>query len=125
MVDQTSRMNRPSAGTDPTSHILAFGQSLQMTQWLTPQELESYRAPLIAKLLRHARKNATYYQGKIDVDLSSPEHIKKNWRHLPIIARAEVAQHRFKFLSRNSVREGGPITAGETSGSTGVPLAFQ
>ncbi len=56
-----------------------------MTQWLSAEELRSYQAPLIAKLLLHARKTTRFYKDRLDVDLSSTDRIWKTWTEIPVL----------------------------------------
>jgi hypothetical protein len=65
--------------SDSTGQIRAFGEILAMTQWLSPEELQSYQAPLISKLLLHARKTTRFYGESLDIDLGSPESISRAW----------------------------------------------
>ena len=110
---------------DATAQIRDFGQTLAMTQWLSPQELRSYQAPLISKLLLHARKTTPYYKERLDVDLSSPHSMHKAWMQLPILSRADVVKNYEALTSRKSPRDSGPVVQGQTSGSTGVPVAYK
>ncbi|MBX9778616.1 MAG: hypothetical protein K2Y71_29955 [Xanthobacteraceae bacterium] len=117
---------RPAVkASDATAEIRDFGQTLAMTQWLSPQELRSYQAPLISKLLLHARNTTPYYKERLDVDLSSPDSIHKSWMQLPILTRADVVKHHEALTSRKVPRDSGPVITGQTSGSTGVPVAFK
>lgn len=111
--------------TDATAQIRDFGQILAMTQWLSPQELRSYQAPLISKLLLHARKTTPYYKERLDVDLSSTDSILRAWIQLPILSRADVMKNFEALTSRRSPRDSGPVVEGQTSGSTGVPVVYK
>jgi len=108
-----------------TAQIRAFGQTLAMTQWLAPEELQSYQAPLISKLLIHARKTTRFYKDRLDVDVSSPDSIRKAWAELPILTRADVVKHHEALTSRKPPRDSGPVIEGQTSGSTGVPVTYK
>jgi phenylacetate-CoA ligase len=111
--------------TGSTGQVRAFGQILAMTEWLSPEELQSYQTPLLAKLLLHARKTTSFYKERLDEAPNSPEDVKKNWLSIPIMTRAEAVTNRIALLSRRTPRDSGPVIAGQTSGSTGIPFSFK
>jgi phenylacetate-CoA ligase len=126
MLPRKVPFEREPTAWDSRTEIRAFGQGLAMTEWLSPEELRSYQAPLVSKLLRHARKTTTFYKDRLAFNLGSRESIDKIWSEIPILTRAEAVQNRLKLISRHKLpRESGPITEGRTSGSTGMPLAFK
>ena len=96
-----------------------------MTQWLSPEELQSYQAPLISKLLLHARKTTRFYGESLDIDLGSPESISRAWPSTPILTRAEVVKNNADLTSRKTPRDSGPVIEGQTSGSTGTPVSYK
>src|SRR6185503_8156077 len=51
--------------------------------------------------------------------------IRKAWAELPILTRADVVTHHEALTSRKPPRDSGPVINGQTSGSTGVPVAYQ
>jgi len=119
MLHRKVPFEREPTAWDSRTEIRAFGQGLAMTEWLSPEELRSYQAPLVSKLLRHARKTTTFYKDRLAFNLGSRESIDKIWSEIPILTRAEAVQNRLKLISRHKLpRESGPITEGRTSGST-------
>jgi phenylacetate-CoA ligase len=96
-----------------------------MTQWLSADLLQAYQAPLVSKLLLHARKSTKFYKDRLDFDLGSPESIRKNWHDIPILSRPVAVDHRLKLISRGTLGKGEPLIEGKTSGSTGMPFVFK
>jgi phenylacetate-CoA ligase len=116
---------QPEADHDARSEVHAFGQVLATTEWLTAEELRSYQASRVPKLLLHARNTTKLYKDRLAFDLGSRESIDKAWPAIPILTRTEAAKNRLKLLSRKLPRESGPVMIGQTSGSTGAPLDFK
>ena len=105
--------------------IQTFGRTLAHTEWLSPEKLRLYQAPLISKLLRHARQNTDFYRDRFDFDLDNAEEIERNWSAIPILTRAEAVANRERLVSRFVPREAGATEEGVTSGSTGMPLSYR
>lgn len=105
--------------------VRTFGRTLAETEWLSPEKLRLYQAPLIAKLLRHAQYNTDFYRDRFDFDLDSTEEIERNWSAIPILTRAEAVANQKRLLSRLVPPEAGAIEEGATSGSTGMRLSFR
>src|ERR1700693_535536 len=105
--------------------IRAFAKSFARTERLSPVELEAYRAPLLAKLLAHARQTTKFYKQRLDFDLNSSESIEKHWSNIPIVTRAQAVANRDRLRSRNLPPESLGGHKIETSGSTGIPFASQ
>jgi phenylacetate-CoA ligase len=111
--------------TNSTDLVRDFGPTLAMTQWLSPEELQASQAPLVSRLLLHARTTTKFYKDRLDVDFSSPASIQKIWSDIPILTRREAVMNRFKLTSRKTPSDSGPVSEGRTSGSTGAPFAFK
>src|SRR6266581_4544824 len=107
---------------DTESKVAAFGHMLSMAQWLSPQELAASQVPLITRLLRHARRTTPFYKDRPDIDLGSPADFKKTWHDIPILTRADAIKNRLKLVSRKPPHDMGPVSEGQTSGSTGAPF---
>ena len=63
--------------------IHAFGRTLAETQWLSPEKLRAYQAPLVSKLLRHAQQTTEFYRHRFDFDAGSVADIEENWSRIP------------------------------------------
>jgi phenylacetate-CoA ligase len=104
--------------------IRAFGRTLAETEWLSPEDLRAYQAPLISKLLLHARQTTEFYRDRFDFDSTSADVIERQWPAIPILTRAEAVANRERLISRCVPREAGATHSGETSGSTGYPFPY-
>ena len=99
---------------------------LANTERLSLEQLQAYQAPLVAKLLLHARKTTKFYKARLDFDLRSHQKINENWSAIPIFSRAEAVKNYLKLTSRKPPPpEIGPVIEEETSGSTGTPFRFK
>ena len=61
--------------------VHAFGRTLAQTEWLSPEDLRAYQAPLVSKLLLHARQTTDFYRNRFDFDLNSPEAVEAAWAY--------------------------------------------
>jgi phenylacetate-CoA ligase len=113
------------AGWDYETELRAYARVLTMTEWLRPDELRSYQAPLVAKLLLHARKTTKFYKDRLAFDFRSAENVQKIWTDIPIVTRAEAVANRLKLMSNKTPPGSGPVREGRTSGSTGIPFAYK
>src|ERR1700674_4184030 len=118
-------MAQPTSLRNSTDLVRDFGPTLAITQWLSPEELQASQAPLVSRLLLHARTTTKFYKDRLDVDFSSPASIQKIWSDIPILTRREAVMNRFKLTSRKTPSDSGPVSEGRTSGSTGAPFAFK
>jgi phenylacetate-CoA ligase len=108
-----------------TSHAHAdrtLGQRLALTEWLTGEELHAYQAPLLTKLVNHARRTTDFYKDRLDFDSGQPGSMERHWREVPILTRAEAVANGEKLRSRSTAPEIGPIVDVNSSGSTGMPF---
>jgi phenylacetate-CoA ligase len=115
-----------SFSQDYASQVRAFGQRLAHTERLSLEQLQAYQAPLVARLLLHARKTTKFYKDRLDFDLKSHKKINESWSGIPILSREEAVKNYPKLTSRKPpLPEIGPVIEGETSGSTGMPFRFK
>src|SRR6266852_5928206 len=105
--------------------IRAFSQKLARTERLQGGELRDYQAPLLSKLLAHARDNAEFYEQRLGFDVGSRDAIERMWRAIPILTRAEVVTNRERMSSRRTPANAGQVIERETSGSIAMPLRFK
>src|SRR6266852_5962072 len=114
MVPKPSSSRQADGDMDCASQVAAFGQMLSMTEWLSLEQLQAAQAPLVAKLLLHARRTTSYYKARLDVDLSSAAGVTKFWSTIPVLTRAEAVRNRFKLMSRKNPHDLGPVSEGKT-----------
>src|SRR3977135_3700810 len=108
MAYQTTGPGRADAADDRISAVRALGQKLGTTERHSPDELQAYRAPLLSKLLAHARQHAAFYKHRIDFDISSADNISKLWSTIPILTRAEAVANQDALMSARTPPEAGP-----------------
>jgi phenylacetate-CoA ligase len=105
--------------------VQGIGRTLIQTERLSATEIEEYRAPLLAKLLVHAKQTTEFYKDRLQFDVGSSKAIQRIWSKIPILTRAEAVSNCEKLQSSANPPEGGRVIGGRTSGSTGTPLAFK
>jgi phenylacetate-CoA ligase len=125
MAYQTTSSGRAGVVSERTSGIRAIGQKLARTERFSPAELRAHRAPLLSKLLAHARQHTDFYRHGFDFDVSSPEAVGEFWPTIPILTRAEAVANQDRLMSASTPPEAGPTKDGRTSGSTGMPLRYR
>jgi phenylacetate-CoA ligase len=112
-----------SCAIDPNS-IRVFGRKLARTERLSGKELRAYQAPVLARLLAHARQTTDFYKDRLEFDSGSQERVESFWPSIPILRRPEAVANREKLKSRGAPPEAGPSIDEQTSGSTGMPFRF-
>jgi phenylacetate-CoA ligase len=98
---------------------------LARTERASALQLARYQDRMVADLVRHAREHVPFYRDRLaclfdqrgDVDLS-------RWREVPIVTRAEAAQHAAQMRAVALPAVHGPVGETSTTGSTGIPLAI-
>jgi phenylacetate-CoA ligase len=104
--------------------VNAFGRTLAETERLRRAKLNLYQAPLLKRLLRHARNTTAFYRERLPFDCDSIEAIDEAWSSIPILTRVEANANRDALASNAVPPETGGATREETSGSTGLPFEF-
>jgi phenylacetate-CoA ligase len=110
---------------DPIEHmIIKFRDALAETERLRPQKLRPYQESLLVPLILHAQRNVPFYKDRLapickgsNIDLSF-------WNQVPILSRTEVQRQSQALAAQSVPPEVGPVSAGETSGSSGRPIHF-
>jgi phenylacetate-CoA ligase len=105
--------------------VRSYYQKFARTEWLSGEELRAHQAPLLARLLKHARQTTDFYRERIALDLESPDDIREAWAQLPTLSRSEAVANRERLKSRGIPPEMGQSVTGETSGSTGMPFVYR
>ncbi len=104
--------------------VNTFGRTLAETERLRRAKLNLYQAPLLQRLVRHARDTTAFYRARIPAVCDSPEAIEAAWGSIPILTRVEANANRDALTSHAVPPETGGIVREETSGSTGLPFEF-
>jgi phenylacetate-CoA ligase len=108
----------------------AFVASLRRSQWLTPDALAAYQAPLIERLCRHAAMQTDFYDERLNVlfehgDPRAGRFLFEHWSEVPIFGRAEAQAVNDQLHARATPEAAGPSKTLQTSGSTGEPFTFR
>jgi phenylacetate-CoA ligase len=104
--------------------VNAFGRTLAETERLRRAKLNLYQAPLLQRLLQHARDTTEFYGTRLTFDCDSLEAIEAAWTSIPILTRVEANANRGALTSKTIPPETGGTIQEETSGSTGLPFEF-
>lgn len=107
-------------GTTALKHL----RRLRRSQWWPPEQLASYQAEKLHRLLRHAYDHVPYYHDAMHERGLTPDdfHTAADLAKLPVLTRC-IAQRQIRRLwSDNLVRR--HLSGGYTGGSTGEPLGI-
>ncbi|MBK8086416.1 MAG: phenylacetate--CoA ligase family protein [Devosia sp.] len=100
-----------------------FFEMLMESQYWSPAALIDYQRSQLAQLLRHARKHVPFYERRLDPVFTATGDIDwDRWHEIPIVTRADMADHREAMLARELPPGHGATGTVETSGSTGRPI---
>ncbi len=100
-----------------------FFDMLMESQYWSPAALVDYQRSQLAQLLRHARRHVPFYGGRLDPVFTASGDIDwDRWHEIPIVTRADMAEHREAMLARELPPGHGATGTVETSGSTGRPI---
>ena len=107
--------------------LLAVLHQLDQTQWWTEGDLERHQFTQLQHSLRHAYENIPYHRGRLAAADYRPDRpvTPESLAALPIMTRGDVLTHGDALFSTKVPAEHGGITAGETSGSTGMPVHYR
>jgi len=104
--------------------LLAVLHQLEQTQWWAPAELERQQLLQLDHSLRHTFEKVPFYKERFVAAGYDPGRglTQDVFLALPIMARSDIQDQGDALLIRNVPAEHGRIGAGETSGSTGMPV---
>ena len=103
---------------------LEHWHQLELSQWLSPQELERATTQELIRLLSYAGANVPYYRELFRAQRFDPRAIESraDLAELPLLTR-DIVQERYDDLVDPAHR--GKNIKKDTSGSTGKPLKFE
>lgn len=106
--------------------LLALQYQFEQTQWWPPERLRRQQFHQLGLLLGHARETVPFYRQRLDAAGFRPGmDVTDAWfSTLPTLTRAEVHVHGGALQSGNLPAAHAPVTQGQTSGSTGIPVSF-
>lgn len=103
-----------------------FHNQLMESQYWSPERLNDYQHQQLDFLLRHARANSPFYANRLDAVFRPDGSIDfSRWREIPILKRADIAEHREAMLASNVPAHHGEARDFMTSGSSGLPITVR
>lgn len=100
-----------------------FLKALDETQHLTPDRMRAYQCRLLDVLLRHARRETSFYADRLAPVFRPADTIDwERWEEIPILTRSEAQENSDKLTARNLPPVAGKAIESTTSGSTGRPF---
>lgn len=97
----------------------SYLDTLLATERASSHELEAYQQGLFASLYSHAVRNVPFYSNYPD---GLREAALRDWRQLPTISRADLAQHAAALKARSMPPNHGILAPVQSGGSTGEPV---
>lgn len=104
-------------------HTLAYLDSYQRDQWLTPEQIATLQWERLKQLLEHCQREVPYYRRRwreLGIEVSDIRNLD-DYAQLPLLTKADIRDH-FDELTADSWR--GRLQTKATGGSTGEPLRF-
>ena len=102
--------------------IYKLWKTLNRTQWLSQEELQSYQEKRLSLVIKQAYQHVPYYQalfhekGLRPSDICHIDALKK----LPLLSKDTLRQHNSSFIAENAASYNPVIY--KTSGTTGTPV---
>jgi len=106
------------------SQYLSYLKILLKTERLAPDLLWQWQWRQLERMLRHAADETDLYPQRIVQAFPAGRFDPARWNDLPVLTRAEAQAAGPALWARNLPPEAGRSRSAETSGSTGMPLAF-
>ena len=93
------------------------------SQWWSAERLLAYQRNQLGQLLRYAKANVPFYDGRLDAVVGRGGEIDwDRWHEIPIVSRRDMIDHRDAMHSRAPLPQHGATAVLETSGSTSLPI---
>ena len=100
-----------------------FYDMLLESQYWPRQQLVDYQRSQLEQLLRHARANVPFYEGRLDPVFARDGSVDwDKWERIPIVKRSDLAERGDEMLARVMPLGHGPTTSSKTSGTTGAAI---
>jgi phenylacetate-CoA ligase len=108
----------------PGALALAMQFQLSRSQWLAPAELQARQFAQLAPLIDYAFATTTFYRQRLGAAGYKPDMpIDPDWfARIPALSRIELQQRPTALTSGRIPPEHGQCYAGDTSGSSGIPV---
>lgn len=105
-------------------NVSKYLQDLELTQWLSTEEIKKRQWIKLKELLEYAYKNVPYYQRMFEIQDMSPEDIDRpnDFRKLPVLNKENITDNLSEIVS--SAYDRRDLYKNSTGGSTGINLRF-
>lgn len=115
----------PFISSEAGARMLALQFQYDYTQWLSPEELRAMQFTQLRQLLAQAGRYSPYYRELFQRLGISPgkDRVEDYWLEIPLLERAVVQEAGEKIFSEQLPAGHGRVCKGQTSGSTGEPVA--
>jgi len=106
--------------------LVAYLNQLEQTQWWPVDEMEQHQFRQLTSLLRQAYENVPFHRQRLTAAGFDPNLsiTREDFLALPLMTRSDIQSQGDALLCRNVPAEHGGMGAGETSGSTGMPIRY-
>ncbi len=102
-----------------------YRDELGRTEALPPAAFARYREQQLTRLIEFARNNVPYYRKRLAPLFVAGKFDAAAWHEVPVLTRAAINGKYAELQARVLPDFVGPLRAGVTSGSTGVPLRYR
>jgi hypothetical protein len=125
-IDGASALRLHSPMSTEGGLLRKYYDMLMESQFWPADALRDHQRSQLGQLLRHAKKNAPFYETRLDAVLKPNGDIDwDRWREVPIVTREDLVKHREAMLATNAPPGHGQAEDYTTSGSTGVPITVR
>ena len=97
---------------------------VRKTQWLAPDQLQSYQNQLLAGIAGHAFAHVPFYRQRLAPLFRSGSPDLRAWHEVPVLSRAEVLADLDAFRAVAVPLAAARDSEGRTSGTSGASLRF-
>ena len=131
--DNVDRIRSSHAGmvwpvVPPAEGALALALQFQFarSEWQDAETLAAHQLRQLRELFRHAHATVPYYRDVLEgAGYRAGAAFDWSWfRRLPLLTRSDLQRHGLALRSIRVPESHAPVTAGHTSGSTGMPVEY-
>ncbi len=102
-----------------------FYDMLLDSQWWTAKQIRDYQRSQVGQLLRHAKANVPFYQGRLDAVVRVNGDVDwDRWAEIPIITRQDVVERGDAMLATTLPKGHEGLSRSTTSGTSGTPITL-
>jgi phenylacetate-CoA ligase len=116
----------PAVPSDAGAQALALQFQLQLTEWMSPENIRAAQFEQLQHVLNEAFSNIDYWTNKLTQIGFQPglPITSEQFSALPVLTRDDLRRLDKSLLNANAPSQHGKVSRGHTSGSTGTPVNF-